>query len=568
MRYLALATDYDGTIAHHGRVDPETLHALERLKESGRKLLLVTGRELPELRRDFDRFDLFDRVIVENGALLYVPATNEERTLAESIDPRLAQTLRERDVKFLSVGQVIVATHQPYENVALAAIRDLGLECQVIFNKGAVMILPSGVNKATGLEAALEDLGLSRHNVVGIGDAENDHAFLDICACAVAVANAVPALRERADLVTETDHGEGVTALIERLLANDLAGLELRPGRDGANLGPMADGSMIRAATLGENILVAGASGGGKSKLLNGLIERIIKRGYQALIIDPEGDHNEMEGVLVLGTPKQPPTIDEIAGALARPARTVVANIIAVPLDQQPRFLDHLLPALRDLRKESGRPHWLVLDEVHHVLPQPATGVDLQFSDLPGIVAATVEPAHVAIQWLRLVDRLIVTGASPDGTFRNYCEAVDEPVPGDLPKDLEKGQALSWRRRSGTVEQFAPIPGTSERRRHVRKYAEGDLGEERSFIFEGPEKKLHLQAKNLERFLELADGVDDDTWEFHRRRHDYSTWVRDKIKDKDLAEEIIQIEDDARQDARASREAVRREISRRYTAAA
>ena len=49
----------------------------------------------------------------------------------------------------------------------------------MIFNKGAVMILPSGVNKATGLAAALEELGLSPHNVVGVGDAENDHAFLE-----------------------------------------------------------------------------------------------------------------------------------------------------------------------------------------------------------------------------------------------------------------------------------------------------------------------------------------------------------------------------------------------------
>ena len=46
MHYLALASDYDGTLATDGRVDNATIAALERLRDSGRRLLLVTGREL------------------------------------------------------------------------------------------------------------------------------------------------------------------------------------------------------------------------------------------------------------------------------------------------------------------------------------------------------------------------------------------------------------------------------------------------------------------------------------------------------------------------------------------
>ena len=63
-----------------------------------------------------------------------------------------------------------------------------------MFNKDAVMVLPAGVNKATGLDYALRKLGLSFHETVGIGDAENDHAFLQRCECAVAVSNAVPSI--------------------------------------------------------------------------------------------------------------------------------------------------------------------------------------------------------------------------------------------------------------------------------------------------------------------------------------------------------------------------------------
>ena len=100
----------------------------------------------------------------------------------------------------------------------LETIRDLGLELQVIFNKGAVMVLPAGVNKASGLVAALDELGLSPHNVVGVGDAENDHAFLAACECAVAVANALPTIKERADHVTAGEDGDGVRELIDALI--------------------------------------------------------------------------------------------------------------------------------------------------------------------------------------------------------------------------------------------------------------------------------------------------------------------------------------------------------------
>jgi len=82
MHYVALATDYDGTIAHHGEVDEATLAALERLCGASRRLVLVTGRELDDLLRVLPRIDLFDMVVAENGAVLYRPATKEARMLA------------------------------------------------------------------------------------------------------------------------------------------------------------------------------------------------------------------------------------------------------------------------------------------------------------------------------------------------------------------------------------------------------------------------------------------------------------------------------------------------------
>ena len=228
MRYHALACDYDGTIAWDGEVSQDAILALQEVRKSGRKLILVTGRELDDLINVFPRIDLFDRVVAENGALLYRPATREERPLAHRPPDEFWQQLIKRGADRVSVGRVIVATWRPHEKTAVELIRDLGLELQIIFNKGAVMILPSGVNKATGLKVALTELGLSPHNVVGIGDAENDHAFLALCECSVAVENALDTLKERVDWVTKQGHGAGTIELIQALVATDLSYLEDR----------------------------------------------------------------------------------------------------------------------------------------------------------------------------------------------------------------------------------------------------------------------------------------------------------------------------------------------------
>jgi HAD superfamily hydrolase (TIGR01484 family) len=222
MRYLALACDYDGTLAHGGRVTESTLAALQRLLVSGRRLVMVTGRELGDLSHTFDRLEFFERIVVENGALLYAPASGAETLLAEPPPQAFTDRLRERGVAEFSMGRAIVATWHPYENVVLDTIREMGLELQVIFNKGAVMILPTGVNKATGLGAALKDMRLLPHQVVGVGDAENDHAFLSLCGFSAAVANALPAIQKRADIVLHGDHGAGVEELIDGLLRDDL----------------------------------------------------------------------------------------------------------------------------------------------------------------------------------------------------------------------------------------------------------------------------------------------------------------------------------------------------------
>jgi hydroxymethylpyrimidine pyrophosphatase-like HAD family hydrolase len=218
--YQVLATDYDGTLAHHGVVSPETLDAVARLRAAGKTLVLVTGRELEELKQVFPEIGLCDLVVAENGALLYWPATGQMKLLGEPAPPAFVEKLRDRGVP-VAVGRVIVATVEPHEIAVLQTIKEMELELEMIFNKGAVMILPTGLNKATGLREGLARMGLSTRYTIGVGDAENDHAFLRVCGCGIAVANALPALKSRADFVTARPHGEGIIELIDQLLANN-----------------------------------------------------------------------------------------------------------------------------------------------------------------------------------------------------------------------------------------------------------------------------------------------------------------------------------------------------------
>ena len=218
MQFQAIVSDYDGTLAEEGRVSDATLAALERLKRSGRKTLLVTGRELEELLGVFPEVGVFDRVVAENGALLYEPGSGRVKLLGDPPPPLFVESLKRRGVGPISVGRAIVATWEPHEPAVRETIRELGLRLHIILNKRAVMVLPEGVDKASGMLAALDELGLAAANAVGVGDAENDLAFLVLCGRAVAVANALPALQQRCDWTTTAPRGAGVSELIDRLL--------------------------------------------------------------------------------------------------------------------------------------------------------------------------------------------------------------------------------------------------------------------------------------------------------------------------------------------------------------
>ncbi len=567
MRYVAVATDYDNTLAVDGRVEQETIAALERLNQSGRKIILVTGRRLPDILDIFPEIGLCERVVADNGAALYRPATREQIRLATPIPPGFVDELRRRQVAELSVGESIVGTIRPHELTVLEVIRDLGLELQVIFNRDAVMVVPSGVNKATGLVAALQEMGLSPRNVVAIGDAENDHALLNHCEYAVAVANAVPTLKDIADRVTTGAEGVGVAEIIDELVEHDLAVPPFNTNRRNILIGMQENGEEVSIPATGLNLLLAGSSGSGKSTLATGLLERVIEQGYQFCVIDPEGDYEGFAGAVMFGTSQRGPGMAEILTALDSPNTNLIVNLVGLSLQDRPDFFLALLPALQERRAKFGRPHWILIDETHHLMPrdwQPVQGVLAQ--DWTGIVYVTVHPDQIAKPVLQRVEAMAALGDDPGGTITRLCGTLDVPVPQMKSTTLNHGEAIFWDRRARTPPYRVRIaPCEADRRRHRRKYAEGELPSDRSFFFRGPENVLNLRAQNLILFMQTAEGVDEATWLHHLRQGDYSKWMEEGIKDPHLAAAVRLIEQQSSLSAERSRQLVRSAIEERYT---
>lgn len=566
MRYLALATDYDGTLATDGRTSTDAISALGRLRASGRQAILVSGRRLDELIEVFPQIDLFDSVVAENGAVLYIPHTKEITLVAKPPPPEFIEHLKKLGVNPIEMGQVIIATWLPNQIAVLQAIQETGLELHIVFNKSAVMILPAGINKATGLAYALRKLGLSFHEVVGVGDAENDHSFLERCECSAAVANAAPSILKLVDFVTQGKAGQGVAELVDELIADDLFRMQGRLERNLISIGLQANGTEVTISPYGTSILVAGPSGSGKSTITAGIVERLIEQTYQVCIVDPEGDYGASREVITLGDRKHSVSITEVLSILEDPKINISVNLLGIELADRPSFFGQLFPSLRTLRTRTGRPHWMVLDEAHHLLPLDwGHLLEVLPQELGEMILVTVHPDHLAAHVLSLVDVVIAVGPSPDKTIRSFSDASGHTLLWPDGLSYKKGQAVVWFPRAGKPPfSISILPPRGDRIRHRRKYAEGNM-RYHSFYFRGPDNRHNIKAQNLAIFSQIADGIDEETWLFHLRRGDYSKWFRDAVKDPYLAEQTARVERQHSLRPIETRNLIRGLIEARYT---
>src|SRR5262245_13865152 len=508
---------------------------------------------LPDLRNacpDLDR--MFDAVVAENGGLLYLPARREVRTLGDPPEAALVEALRLRGVRF-DLGSSIVATDEPYAEAALAAIRETGVERTLVFNKGSLMLLPGGVTKGTGLLAALATFELSPHNLCGIGDAENDHALLALCECSVAVADAVPALRERADHVTRGKGPAGVVEFIEEHVMADAATLVGGLARHHLELGRTASGESVTIPAQGSGLLVIGPSATGKSTLTGVVVERLVYAQRSFCLLDPEGDHEtltELEGVAALGGKAHQtlPTADALRQLLRQPSARLVLNLSGLTMAEKVVYATQALGAVAAARSASGLPHWLIVDEADHIAPaEGSSAAELLRRGSESLMLITLSAERLALDVRRGVSAVASTDLEAFRAALITLRSEGAPVrriPDVAGGPLTRGEMFLTKLGSAVPVRFRVARREVQHRRHVRKYAEGELPPDRSFYFRGPQAALNLRAANLKRFCELAEGVDEATWAHHLKRGDYSAWMLNQIKDGELADEIAAVERD------------------------
>jgi hydroxymethylpyrimidine pyrophosphatase-like HAD family hydrolase len=363
VRYVVLAAGFDGTLARDGRCDPRSIEALHALTASGRKLILTTSRQLRDVLDVFPEARLFDYLVAENGAVVHCPAARESAILARAPSETLIHELRRRGVEPLRVGSVIVTTSSQYRPLLEDAIARLQLDCYVIDNGDAVTVLPVGISKATGVAHVLDELRLSQHNLVAIGDAENDLALLEFAEHGAAVANASQAVKESADRVTREAFAAGVAEIAADMLQSDL---ERAPTRRDILLGKRASQQRVTLSPGQCCVLVAGPPGSGKAAVYRGLLNQYVAQRYQSCIIGAYSVNPPIEddAVAVCGTAFTAPSCGEVLAMLDSPCCSVVVNLIAIAASERARFTTVLIDRIAALHSRTGRPHLLAFDNL------------------------------------------------------------------------------------------------------------------------------------------------------------------------------------------------------------
>jgi hypothetical protein len=326
------------------------------------------------------------------------------------------------------------------------------------------------------------------------------------------------------------------------------------------------DGEDILLSSLGGSVLIAGASGGGKTTLAAGILERVADSGYQFCVVDPEGDYETVEGVTAIGDSQRAPAPNEVVSLLNNPLQNASVNLLGVELADRPAALRELWTRLRELWTRTGRPHWVILDEAHHLLPASLDQASVAVEPGPSLLLLTVDPRSLAPAVLAAMRTLLILGTTAEECVRFLAENLGQPVPDPVARQLNSGECLLWSPSEGRPPVvMETIPPVAERRRHRRKYAEGELGDDRSFFFRGEDHALNLKAHNLMMFMQIARGVGDNVWLYHLRRGDYTAWFREAIKDDDLAAEAATLEQCTDFSAADSRSEMEKMIRARYT---
>ena len=573
--FRALAIDYDGTLTSGGPPPAALVDALRTARDEGFAVLLVTGRILDELRASFPGVEShFDLIVGENGAVL--AAGGRVHALAPPVAQELDAALLARNVSFRR-GRVLLATSGDHDRILLDEMRRHGLDCQLVRNRGELMVLPAGVSKGSGLRHGLAYLGISPHSTLGVGDAENDIALLEACELGVAVGDAVASLKARADVVLSEPNSAGVLSLLQGPLLR--GGVRVEPRRWQVTLGRTPEGVPVELPASQIDLLIAGGSGSGKSFAAGLITEQLVELGYTVCAFDPEGDHaplGRLPQVVTLGGMGTLPDLEDLLRVVSQGINSVVVDMSLVASEASNEYVRSAVPVLERLRAERGVPHWIVVDEAHAAFgaQTPPFG-----STHKGLCLVTYRPDRIAPAVLEEIDFALLLagehGIDPEvassvarGTklapelLAPYLGGADRP--GATPGPLGLGDAVLFR----TDERAAPQrlvlgPRWVEHVRHWHKYLHAQLPRERWFYFRDGHGGGAAAAANLAEFHRALRHATASELTHHAQGGDFSRWIAEVIQDETLSAAVRGVEQQLRASSAAEglgTERARREL--------
>jgi len=550
LRYRVLALDFDGTVARDGRLDPDVERVVQEVRAQGVAVLLVTGRILGDLRCRLGHLRAFDAVVAEEGAVLAFPRSGSSRLLGPPPPPELLAHLERRGLDVLP-GQCLIECDASLAPEVLSLIREHELPLVIHFNRGRMMVLPQAVSKATGLVEALRTLRLSAHDALAIGDAENDHQMLDVCEVGVAVAWGSAALRRAADVVLEGDGPPAVAAFVRKRLQADE---RLLPAsrRHRLLLGRGADGKAVHLHVRGRNVLITGDPVSGKSWLAGLMAEQLVLQRYSVCVVDPEGDYGELgalPGTRVLGGADPPPSARDVERLFAFPDASAVIDLSRLPKADKPPYVSWLFTQLADLRRRTGLPHRIVVDEAHDFLDVPEEAERLGL-ELGGHTLVSYRASRVHEPLLRACEAVFVTRITDPAEVAALRALCGSPSDGDdwsgVLGRLEVDEAAllpGADEAAGRILRFRLAPRLTRHVRHEHKYLDAPLPLPRAFRFASSPRLGERSARSLREFVDVLECARVADIDGHLRRGDFSSWVADVFRDRALAERLGELEE-------------------------
>ena len=550
--FKALACDYDGTLASEDRISEEARAALDQARAAGLRLVLVTGRTFFELTRVCECLGLFEAVVAENGAVLYYPAESMIHDEGPPPPGRLLAELDRRGI-YYQPGRVIVDTARSDEAAVREALAAAAVTREIVYNRGALMLLPTGVSKGTGVQKAVRSLGLSPHDVLALGDAENDLALFEACGWCACPASAGGEVQERADWIFPGENGQSIAAAIAGpILSGRLP--RARALRHHVALGwTVTTSEPATVPVRGVNVLIHGDPLSGKSWVAGSLMERMIGARHAVCILDVEGDYGvlaRLPGVTSVEI-REPREAERALRVLERdPAASLILDLSALTHVEKLEAVERALGRIRALRRRIGRPHWVLLDEAHYTLHRSGIPGDPGIVEDRGFCLVTYRPSWLRAGILAAVDIFVLARTTAVAEIEALATVAGAPFgDGRLLSDalgrLPRGEFLLVRPREesgpGAVT-FVAAPRQTVHVRHLTKYADSEVQPGHEFLFRRSSGQSVASAESLQAFRRVVATIDHGVLAHHAGHGDFSRWVLDVFHDIELGRQLRKME--------------------------